>query len=508
MLLLGSLALLFPVPTMLYQGGEPVLQAELYPGHVIPLNKGFGSDVAFHGDWLAIVQGHPPSDPGLLMFRRQEGTWQRVETLHPSYMSFWSRVNFSGDSVAVSSGYGGSADVFTFDGSAWLHEANFTAVGQPQYLGAYFGWSLALDGNRVAIAGMEPVNSPLKGFVSIFERQAGAWSLVEVIPAPAASGCQFGNHVALSGDWLLVRAYTKSFCGPDVHLFERTSSGWTLRLSLANGLAAIALADDLMVHGRDVYRRTGSTWKLEGTLPPGPGSGAGLGLEDVSIDDGRIALGDPSADFTEGAAYVYERIAGSWTVVAKIGQGGWESLEGIGNRLDMQGNRVVLGAPWYNGPFSANVYIGRAFVYAISTEPSIYCVAKLDSQGCLPAIAFQGSASLSDPLPFDISVSQVLNNANGLLLYGFGPDAEPFLGGTLCVSPPVRRTGAQASGGTPPPAVDCSGTYSFDMNAHAQQGDDPLLVPGAEVGAQYWYRDSNDPSGSGLSDAVSFVLAP
>ena len=108
---------------------------------------------------------------------------------------------------------------------------------------------------------------------------------------------------------------------------------------------------------------------------------------------------------------------------------------------------------------------------------------------------------------FDIQATNVINNKNGLLFYGYASDAAPFQGGTLCVGGSLQRTGVQTSAGNAG-AADCSGTYSFDMNAHIQGNLDASLTVGTTVYAQYWYRDSQSPSGSGLTNALEFVIAP
>ena len=135
---------------------------------------------------------------------------------------------------------------------------------------------------------------------------------------------------------------------------------------------------------------------------------------------------------------------------------------------------------------------------------SLYCVGKLNSQFCLPTIGFTGSPSIFGSA-FDITADMVLNNKTGLLFYGQGSANQPFLGGTLCVQPPLRRTLPQFSGGNPPPN-DCSGSYSFDMDAQIQSGLDPILVGGATIYGQYWYRDNLDGFGVGLTDAIQFTI--
>lgn len=143
----------------------------------------------------------------------------------------------------------------------------------------------------------------------------------------------------------------------------------------------------------------------------------------------------------------------------------------------------------------------------IGPPASVYCAAKRNSQSCLPQIAFTGMPSASDPTPFQIKATQVINNKLGMLFYGFGQAAVPFNGGTLCVQSPITRLPSMSSGGNPPPD-DCSGRYSFDMNAHIQSGLDPLLVAGASVAAQYWQRDPAHPDGTGigLTNAVHFCI--
>ena len=138
-----------------------------------------------------------------------------------------------------------------------------------------------------------------------------------------------------------------------------------------------------------------------------------------------------------------------------------------------------------------------------------YCAAKLNSMGCTPIIGAFGTPSATHWGPFAVGAVNIVSNKNGLLFYGFAPNALPFQGGLLCVQPPVRRTAVQNSGGVFPPN-NCTGSYVYDFNARIQGGADPALVVGAAVYSQYWYRDPGDPAGfgTGLTDALSFVIAP
>jgi hypothetical protein len=139
--------------------------------------------------------------------------------------------------------------------------------------------------------------------------------------------------------------------------------------------------------------------------------------------------------------------------------------------------------------------------------PSVpYCVAKLNSADCAPEIASTGTPSISGQGDdFLVQASNVLNQHPGLLIWGQSSVSIPFGGGSLCISP-VNRTGGQASGGSPYPPADCSGTYSFHFSPALLQTH--ALVPGTVVFVQYWSRDSGfaAPNNIGLTAGLRFTV--
>lgn len=136
--------------------------------------------------------------------------------------------------------------------------------------------------------------------------------------------------------------------------------------------------------------------------------------------------------------------------------------------------------------------------------PTSYCIAQPNSAGCSPAIGWKGTPSVSQPLQFLVTAAQVLDGVPGLLFYGYAPAQLPIPGGFLCITPPIRRTPAQPSGGTP----GCNGSFTADFNVLIQAGTDPGLVTGATVHAQYWSRDPSAAAGSSLTNAVRFTICP
>jgi hypothetical protein len=157
---------------------------------------------------------------------------------------------------------------------------------------------------------------------------------------------------------------------------------------------------------------------------------------------------------------------------------------------------------------SGGVSCGVVKLYSLAPfPPSTYCVGKVNSQGCTPAMGSSGFASASSAAPFDVRCSNALNLVNGLFFYSHAPQATQFQGGTKCVASPFRRTPLLASGGIPG-GVNCSGVLSYDFNARIQSGVDTSLVVSAEIFVQCWSRDSASPSGTSLSNGLRFFINP
>lgn len=173
-------------------------------------------------------------------------------------------------------------------------------------------------------------------------------------------------------------------------------------------------------------------------------------------------------------------------------------------RFSNEGSVVYLGADAFTA-------FTHSYLFAISVgEPwQSYCSAKTTSLGCAPSISASGTPGPAAGVPFVVRADPIPSQQAGVFFYGVnGPASTPFQGGTLCVALPVERTPVQNAGGNLPPLGDCSGSFALDFDAWISAGGDPTLVPGATVNGQYWFRDGGDAFGTGLSDAIRFVLQP
>jgi hypothetical protein len=146
------------------------------------------------------------------------------------------------------------------------------------------------------------------------------------------------------------------------------------------------------------------------------------------------------------------------------------------------------------------------FVSGAPTPPLTYCQGKINSLGCEPYVWASGSTSRSGPDNLVVHAANVLNNKLGIMFWGRQGSSAPFLGGTLCISTPFKRTDSQSSAGTAQ-GSDCSGTfsYAFSQAEMAQNG----LGVGSAGYCQFWYRDPGfpPPANVGLTNGVVFTVS-
>lgn len=256
-----------------------------------------------------------------------------------------------------------------------------------------------------------------------------------------------------------------------------------------------------------VYSGTtlGVLYRVEGALA---GANFGLALDSIEDRDGdgrnELVVGAPNHDSPLvdcGLVGVYSGADGS---ILEAHTGGLHDHLGRSVRRagDLNGGGA---ADFIVGATDAPNGQGRAYVYLAGLEaPETYCTAKLNSQGCLPTISWEGVPSASVGEELRIGVTDVLGNQPGLLIWSRTAAASPFQGGTLCVGQGVVRTRIQNSGGSGPPG--CAGSFEF-VFSHAYMAQFGL-TGGDILHAQYWYRDPGDPLGVGLSDAVRAHVVP
>jgi hypothetical protein len=332
--------------------------------------------------------------------------------------------------------------------------------------------------------------------------EAGEMHGVEIWNGATQSGQ--GGHVGVWTNWLLGGRILYAYSGSDTH---DAAFAFGSNNVLLTGKPFEPLALSNAVRGGRLFVSSGHFLTIEvereaetlvmGTQQALPTGGAdtpalvrahydfGTSTGTIRIFEGRVGAGAETTLCVSGTL---------------SGSGVFECAATVSGSVTSYYRAYASGS-------GAQAYTNPVFFRVGTGDVASYCTAKTNSLGCVPEMSWNGLPSATLTSPFDLNATNVLNNKNGLLFYGFAESSTPFQGGTKCVAAPTRRTPVQSSGGNPPPN-DCSGVYTYDFRARIQSGVDPNLTVGATAYAQYWSRDPQSASTTGLTDAVRFTIQP
>jgi len=422
----------------------------------------------------------------------------------------------------------GAAYVFERSGTLWDEVAKLVAPdGDP---GDEFGRTVAIDGDVIAVGAMLEDGGPghlisNAGAVYVFRNIGGTWTFESKVTANVPSvNDWFGIDVTLSGDVLAVGANGRSVAGT-VSVFRNVVGQWSFEAELEPATPesgeefgfSVALDADRLAVGAPFGALGGRVllferdlllgWDLEHAVVPSdamPGQDFGF---DVGLDGTELAVGAPTlteVPVQPGSAYAFEWTGGSLVEVWKLEGANALPGDAVGFSIAVSGCTVLAGAPLVDEGSQASV--GGVFAFRTYTPIVTYCSSKTNSLGCQATMDWSGSPHLESSTPFLLLGHDTINQKQGLLFYGLtGPAILPFLGGALCVNPPLKRSPILSTGGNSGPD-DCSGLMWFDFVDWTLNGSDDALGANIPLHAQFWYRDPGDLFGSSLTNAVAFTL--
>ncbi len=342
-----AVVVLLSQPLSLHAQGESFFgETEVVPSD--EHHELFGRAVDLEGDRLVV--GAPWRSDGIgnagatYVFQRDAaGHWQQLVRLAASDAEFhawlgWS-VALDGDRFVAGAPNQnrddlldvGAAYVFERDaGGQWLEVAKLIPSDGAE--GDQFGWSVALDGDRVIVGSRDAdLPAPNAGAAYVFERDAGGTWLeaARFSASDTATGDDFGESVALQGERLVVGAFAHDGADENsgaAYVFEPSPEGeW-------QEVARLAASDE------DGFDRFGASVALDGE----------------SVVVGATGAGESG----EGAAYLFTRDAnGQWQEAARLVSDDPEEQITFGGSVDLEGSRVAVGDP------SANSFTGAVFLF-------------------------------------------------------------------------------------------------------------------------------------------------
>ena len=204
--------------------------------------------------------------------------------------------------------------------AAQVQEARLTASNAAT--SDILGFDLALDGDTVLagapFAPLGGMTGPGRAF--IFQRVGGSWQQIQTLrPSTIQQDAWFGADLALSGDTATISASGEDVQFVDsgaVYVFDQSGGVWTEN-------------DKLTPMDAHADQRFGVGNAIQGDRAVVGAWGArNAGIEGT------------------GAAYVFERVAGVWTEVAKLVALDAAMNDGLGAQVALDGDRIVASAPW------------------------------------------------------------------------------------------------------------------------------------------------------------------
>ncbi len=257
--------------------------------------------------------------------------------------------------------YVGAAYVFERNGETWTQQ---TKILPSNSGGASFGYTVALEGNVAIVYG--------GAGLYVFERSGDVWAEQQMLVPPDLA-VAYGSTLAIAGDRMLVGAYADSNqaeAAGAAYMYVRINGVWTLEQQLLandggpfrNFGCSVALTNDTALVGATsfgqmpqmpgaayVFVRQGQTWTQQAKLSVDATVPSDMFGERVALSGNTALISAAYEDDDRpdiGAAYVFVRNGGAWTLEQKIipgaNAGGGNFY--LGRSITLEGDTALLSA--------------------------------------------------------------------------------------------------------------------------------------------------------------------
>ncbi|MBN2281537.1 MAG: T9SS type A sorting domain-containing protein [Candidatus Marinimicrobia bacterium] len=307
----------------------------------------FGYSVSISGDYVAIgAFGDDGSKGSVYIFVRNGTNWTEQQKLVASDGAagdyFGHSVSIDGNTVIIGAEQDdsnkGSAYIFTQNGTTWQEQAKL--VASDGATNDEFGCSVSIKGDNAVVGAWNvKIGNFLPGAAYVFSRSGNTWSQQAKLLAPDRySGDYFGRSVAIDNNFIAIGSPKDDDGGSSsgsVYLFvpsglsyifqtkliaydDETNDqfGWSVALS-ENTLLIGSNGDDDKGSGSGsayLYTFKNGAWTFsDKLLAPNGTAGDYFGMS-VAISDGKAVIGAPFKNSNVGSAYITSNLDNSLPV--------------------------------------------------------------------------------------------------------------------------------------------------------------------------------------------------
>jgi hypothetical protein len=241
----------------------------------------------------------------------------------------------------------GSVCIYTRGPDGWTLSQRISATppaGTPPNWSDFFGWSLAVSGDRLLVGAPEvfdPMNGPAGGAFLFTRGGDGQWmQTATFLPSIPGTLDWYGEAVAMAGDTVLIGEQIYDRNGPEsrgaTHVFNEVDGVWT---------------------------ETQTVEASDGAQNDGRNFGGAIA---ASADGATVVIGSPGPDWSssgypDGAAYVFSNSDGVLTETGKLEASDTVAGNQFGFSVALDGTRLLVGAP--ASTIGSNVGQGAAYVF-------------------------------------------------------------------------------------------------------------------------------------------------
>lgn len=271
---------------------------------------------------------------------------------------------------------------------------NHTVTAIDGSSGDEFGCAVSASGDFImAGARSDDIGANVnQGSVYLYKHQNDSWvHQIKLTASDGKANDNFGNAVAISGDFAVVGAYLHDVgAKPDqgaAYVYRRQGAAWFFQAKLVanDGEAgdffgnAVAIHNDYIAvgaYGDDiggnvnqgsvyVFKRNGSTWNQQVKLSAADGGASDNFGVSVAIYGNTLVSGcyrkDIGSNADQGAAYVFVGQNNVWIEQAKLWSNNGQAQDNFGFSVSLYQDKIAVGIP--GGDYSALLNPGIAQVY-------------------------------------------------------------------------------------------------------------------------------------------------
>lgn len=327
----------------------------------------FGYSVDINGDYVIVGAPNEDHDTAGTTFlsrsgsayifeRNNVGLWEFKQKLIDENREFGDEF---GNSVSISGNYAVVGAIYEEDdassppaankfnaGSAFIFERdevgvwNFIKklVAPDRAQNDNFGNSVSISGNYIVVGARAEDHNNLSnggnqsaaGSAYVFERIEESWTFTQKLVAPdRASSDNFGNSVAISGNYIIIGAYREDEDASSPPGATKADAGSAYIFNFDNNSNNYVFAQKLVANNRNGGDRFGHSVDISGNMVI-----VGANKDDLS-----------GSKFEGGSAHIFERVAGSWSQVQRIEASDKSSFDIFGTSVAISGDYALVGAP-------------------------------------------------------------------------------------------------------------------------------------------------------------------